>query len=221
MDRGYQIQRKQSLVEIVWYGQCSFRLRGNDVTLITDPFVTVTAASPQIVTVSNPTLEINEEQLVAKNIQLVSGPGEYAISKVNITGIMTSLTEAESREQRNTAYLIQMDGTSLCHLGHMKTPLTDRQVDQLTPVDVLFVPIGTEDVISLSNLSRAIQAMNPRLIIPMSYSEPDGSGNPPGLNDFLQETGSKAEEPQQRIQVTPNNLPLEPKILTFLARPIN
>ena len=208
-------------MEIVWYGQCSFRLRGNDATLITDPFVSVTSVNSQIVTVSNPNVKIDEEKLLAKNTQVVTGPGEYAMSKVNITGVMTPLMEGESREHRNTAYLIQMDGTSLCHLGHLKTPLTDQQVDQLTPTDVLFVPIGTEEVIGLAQLNQVIQAMNPSLIIPMSYSSPDRSGNPPGLNAFLQETGSKAEEPQQRIQVTPNNLPLEPKILTFVTRPIN
>ena len=208
-------------MEIVWYGQCSFRLRGNDATLVTDPFESVTDANSQIVTVSNPNVEINEEQLLGNGTQVITGPGEYAISKVNITGVMSPLAEGEQREDRNTAYLIQMDGTSLCHLGRMKTPLTDRQVDQLTPTDVLFVPIGTEDIISLSQLSQVIQAMNPSLIIPMSYSREDGSGNPPGLNAFLQETGSKGEEPQQRIQVTPNNLPLEPRILTFTPRPIN
>ena len=208
-------------MEIVWYGQCSFRLRGNDATVITDPFVSVTSVKAQIVTVSNPNVEIDEEQLLANNTQVVIGPGEYAMSKVNITGVMTPLTEGESREDRNTAYLIQMDGTTLCHLGHLKTPLTDQQVDQLTPTDVLFIPIGTEEVIALSQLNQVIQAMNPSLIIPMSYSSPDRSGNPPGLNAFLQETGSKGEESQQRVQVTPNNLPLEPKILTFVARPIN
>ena len=208
-------------MEIIWYGQCSFRLKGNDATVITDPFVSVADVNAQIVTVSNPNVEINEEQLLAKNTQVVTGPGEYAMSKVNITGVMTPLTEGESREYRNTAYLIQIDGTSLCHLGHMKTPLTDSQIDQLTPTDVLFVPIGTEDVISLSQLSQVIQTMNPSLIIPMSYSGPDPSGNPPGLNAFLQETGSKGEEPQQRVQVTPNNLPLEPRVLTFVSRSVN
>ena len=211
-------------MEITWLAHSCFRLRSNNITLLTDPFPSDIGASmegngdPNIVTVSNSHPNHSHWKDIKSSYQLLDGPGEYAVSGIYIRGILTPGQPDNPTEHRNTAYFIEMEGLNLCHLGDMSALVTDRQVNELTPVDVLFVPAGGGCTLEPGRLGQVIQTLSPRLVVPMHYMVPGLKIELGSVDSFLREMGHRQEEePQARLNVTSTNLPAETKVV--LLRP--
>ncbi|MQF69712.1 MBL fold metallo-hydrolase [SAR202 cluster bacterium AD-804-J14_MRT_500m] len=209
-------------MEITWLAHSCFRLRIGDVTVITDPFpqqigTKIGKIEPNIVTISNDHPNHSTTEGIPDGYKIVNGPGEYAISSIYIRGLLTSQSGGENPEPKNTAYLFEMDSVHLCHLGDLSSGLSDAQVEELTPVDVLFIPVGGRCTIPISKVSEIIRDLGPRLIIPMHYSTPGINVDLEKLDPFLKELSAKAGDPQPRINVTATNLPMEPTVT--LLRP--
>ena len=209
-------------MEITWLAHSCFRLRSGEVTVITDPFPQQIGArigkiEPNIVTVSNTHPNHSATDGIPNEYQLVNGPGEYAISSIYIKGLLTSRSGGENPEPKNTAYLFEMDGLHLCHLGDLSSQLSDGQVEELTPIDVLFIPVGGGCTIPISQVSSIVRDLSPRLIIPMHYSTPGINVDLGQLDPVLKALSAKAGEPQPRANITVTNLPMEPTVVLLKA----
>jgi L-ascorbate metabolism protein UlaG (beta-lactamase superfamily) len=63
-----------------------------------------------------------------------------------------------------------VEGVSVLHLGDLGNPLTDEQLARLRGrVDVLLALTGGPPTIELEDLDRAIEQIQPRIVIPMHY----------------------------------------------------
>ena len=106
----------------------------------------------------------------------------------------------------------------MVHLGDVSTPLKPDQVEELTPVDVVFVPVGGGCTVALPQAMDMVRALGPRVVVPMHYSLP-GMVVPLGeLDAFLREMGAGQVEPQARLNVTPSNLPPELRLVVLNAQ---
>ena len=81
-------------MEINWLGHSCFRIKGKQVTVITDPFSSNTGYSlgkptADIVTVSHEHEGHSNAAEIEGNPKVISGPGEYEISGVLIIGLDT------------------------------------------------------------------------------------------------------------------------------------
>ena len=207
-------------MEITWLAHSCFRLRSNDVTVLTDPFpdsigAMVGQIQPTIVTVSNRHPNHSHVADLQGDFHLIDGPGEYAISGVYIRGIMTPLELGEPPESRNTAYFLEMEGLRLCHPGDLSTIFSGQHVDEVTPVDVLFAPAGGGCTLEINRIRELIQTLSPRLVVPMHYKVPGIAIELGELDPFLREMGTKAEEPQPRLSVTATSLPAETRVVVL------
>lgn len=112
---------------------------------------------------------------------VISGPGEYEIKDVFIKGF-----EAHSSfggEHINTIYLLSLDSMNICFLGGLDTPQLKKEiVEDLGDIDILFVPIGGDGVLSPSEAYKLAVSLEPKVIIPMHYDEKN-------LKLFLKEGG--------------------------------
>ena len=61
--------------------------------------------------------------------------------------------------------------------------------EELDGIDVLFLPIGSEGVLTPSAANKLAIALEPRLIIPIHFS---GLGDKNALKQFLKESGEEA-----------------------------
>src|SRR5579871_2653252 len=101
-------------------GHSAFRLRGRDVTVVTDPFpptlgISMGKPSADIVTVSHPSPNHSYVAGVGNNPRVVRGPGEYEVADVLIAGVATGALP--ERGVTNTAYVVRFDDLAICHLG--------------------------------------------------------------------------------------------------------
>ena len=214
-------------MDITWLGHSCFRLHDADMVVVTDPFPASLGLKPDtrpasIVTISNPHPNHGNWQEVPGDPKVFAAPGEYEYNGVTARGVMTPLGEDTPQEQRNVAYSIEIDGISICHLGDISSPLTTRQVDDLKPVDLLFVPIGGRCTLDIDQVYQTLQDLDPKIVIPMHYETTGVKVELDGLDPFVRRMGLELSQPQPRVVVTTGNLPADMRIttMTVQSRPL-
>jgi L-ascorbate metabolism protein UlaG (beta-lactamase superfamily) len=127
---------------------------------------------------------------------VVSHPGEYEVSGISIYGIAARGHMDESGKKNATMYKIIIDDVRIVVTGHVYPELSERQLEELGVIDVLFVPVGgngyTTDPIGALKL---VKKIDPKLVIPTHYDEKD--------LDFA--------VPQQTIEQAITGLSMEPR----------
>ncbi len=205
-------------MDITWIGHSCFRLRADDLVVITDPFPASLGLRPDprpatVVTVSNTHPNHSNWREVAGSPRVFDAPGEYEYSGVAVRGVMTSLRPDTPMEHRSVAYSIEIDRVNICHLGDIAVPLTPKQVDELAPVDVLLLPTGGGCTLELDQALQAMQDLNPKIVIPMHHSI-EGINLPiQGVEVFLRSMGLDEVQPQPRLIVTAANLPADRRVV--------
>jgi len=210
-------------MEISWLGHSCFQLRGKNVTLITDPFspqlgYSLGKISAPIVTISHNHPGHNYAAGVSGNPRIVSGPGEYEISDVLITGVASYHDNQRGQELgRNTIYIIHMDDLVVCHLGDLGHILQEEQLEEVADADILLVPIGGQNTINAAQAAEVISQVEPHIIIPMHY--PPSVGDAPNpLDKFCREMGIEAINPQPKLSITRSALPAETQVVILSSR---
>ena len=219
-------------MDIYWYGHACFRLRSTaaNMSVVTDPFPPEDPKAahplsninePTVVTVSHDERMHNHTKAVPGNTKIFTMPGEYELSGIAIRATMTPLPEGIPRKQRNVAYAIKFDGITVCNLGSIATSLIAEQIDNIAPVDVLIAPAGGPDTPFIEHraLAQLARQLGARILIPMLFStdDPNEHGEPAACQSFLRDLGvaAGAAQPQNRIQVTTNNMPPSMQVMVM------
>jgi L-ascorbate metabolism protein UlaG (beta-lactamase superfamily) len=203
----------RSSVELSWIGHACFRLRGRELTIVTDPVPPslgygATRLQADVVTVSHPEPNHRALELINGHPRVLEGPGEYEIGGALITGVATPRPPGQPRTApRNTAYLIELDEVSVCHLGDLAVPLTADQVAVVKDADVLLVPVGGRCTIDAVQAAEVVAQIEPRLVVPMHYRTAAAALELDPVDRFCRELGVAETAPQPRLNVTRNNIP--------------
>jgi L-ascorbate metabolism protein UlaG (beta-lactamase superfamily) len=208
-------------MELVWYGHACFRLRGKDATVITDPFdrrlgLPVPRVQANIVTVSNDRPDHSNAAAVGGSPKIIDGPGEYDIAGVVITGIAMQKREpgrVRSPRLRNTAYVIEIDGLTVCHLGDLADVPDAAVVEQIGNIDVLLIPVGGHETIDATQAAEVISLLEPRLVVPMHFRTPELAVDLDPIEPFAKEMGLKELQPQPRLSLSSGSLPEETEVV--------
>jgi len=208
-------------LEIVWLGHSCFQLKGKDITIITDPFdcgsgYTMGKVSADVVTVSHHAPDHSNVEAVGGNPNIVDGPGEYEIRGVFITGVATRRDKVKaSQGERNTAYLIEMDGLTVCHLGDLGHILTPEQVEQMNDADVLLIPTGGNNTINASQAAEVVSQIEPRIVVPMHFKTEVTTLQLDPISKFLKEMGVAEVNPLPKLTVQKGSLPEETSVVVL------
>ncbi len=210
-------------MEITWQGHACFRLRSDDLVVVTDPYPAALGLRPEsrpaaVVTVSNSHPNHSNAAEVGGSPKVFDSPGEYEYSGIAARGVMTSLPEGTPREQRNVAYSIVMDNVNVCHLGDITMPLTTRQAEELQPVDVLLAPAGGGCTLDLERILQLMQDLDPKIVIPMHYQIPNAKEPLGSLEAFLRLMGVSEAQPRRSLTVTTGSLPANMQVTVMEPR---
>ncbi|HEX2172931.1 MAG TPA: MBL fold metallo-hydrolase [Dehalococcoidia bacterium] len=210
-------------MDIHWLGHSCFRLRGRDATVLIDPYPgsvggqALARQSADILCLTNPHPNHAHRTIVEGAPPVLTGPGEYEIKGVLITGLGTTRRASEGTLP-NTAYLIEMDDVGVCHLGDLSRAMTNDLKEQLGSVDVLLIPTGGHCTIDAAAAAETISLIEPRIVIPMHFGST--ASDPPldGLERFLKEMGVSEVQPQPRLSVSKSGLPEPTQVVVLEAR---
>src|SRR3989338_7242650 len=183
-------------------GQC-FKVTFGDLTLVFDPIAkgaTLPAvrfgADIALVSRDHPDMNGTEEITYGETKPfVVTGPGEYERRSVVIQGFLSKSKyglKKDEPEALNTIYSVELEGMTLVHLGALSdTELSKEARESIDDIDVLFVPVGGNGVLTPAKAHELAVSLEPKIIIPMHWN---GIGAPKALDAFLKEAGNGSEK---------------------------
>ncbi len=208
-----------SSMDINWLGHSCFRIKGRNVSIVTDPYppdlgYSLGKPSADIVTISHPHPGHSYTASVSGDPRLVKGPGEYEISGVLIIGVATFHdNDKGAKRGKNTVYLMDVDGVSVCHLGDLGHVLTADQVEQIEEADVLLLPVGGVSTINAAVAAEVVRQLEPKVVVPMHYRTDALNRGLATVDGFLKEMGQKEITSQPKLTLTRTTLPLTTQVV--------
>ena len=224
-------------MELTWQGRFCVRLRSRDATVVADPFPadvgpTGRGLSADIVTFSHeeplPAGAIRqmhranapsgEQVLVPASLErafVLNGPGEFEVRQVLMTGVRTDGGADPAPDGRNVAFVYELDGIHVCHLGDIGGLLTQDQLGEIGSVELLCIPVG--GALSATAAGELVAQVDPRLVVPLTVNA-DPAASAHALDRFLHEMGASNLVPQARLAVTISTVPNETTVVLLEPR---
>lgn len=188
------------MAEFKWFGHNCFRIKSREATIITDPVDRSTGyamakQNANIVSISRRDSPNANLAIIRPDFQVVDGPGEYEMDDVFITGVRTFVSDAHTEQRRfNTAYLLEMDGFVICHLGDLGKIPTTEQTEQLSQADILLLPAGGNGL-TQEQAAEVVSLLEPKVLIPMQYRTEIGDKDLLPVESFAKLVGVELPEP--------------------------
>ncbi len=209
-------------MEITWFGLSCFRMTERAVaTIMADPYdatggFLLPRKDADVVTMSVDLPEHNNLRGVRAGYKALTGPGEYEVGGVFITGIDIRPDRKKQEKEnlpRNTVFVFEFEGVTVCHLGALSHVPTQAQVEALGAVNVLLVPVGAEGRLNASQASEVVSLLEPNLVVPMHYRLKGLEIKLDPVSKFLKEMGLADLSPQDSLKVTRSGLPEETEVV--------
>ncbi len=207
-------------MEIVWYGLSCFRLTERGMaSVVTDPY------SPQVglqslklradvVTVSHDAPGHNYIKAVKGARKIITGPGEYEVGGVFITGLSMKPGRSKSENATpNTMYLFDFDGVTVAHLGDLAHVPSQAQIENLGAVNIALIPVGGGSALSPSQAAEVLSLIEPSVVIPMHYRTSKEKVDLAGVEGFLSQMGLSDLEALPSLKVSKSGLGEETQVV--------
>jgi L-ascorbate metabolism protein UlaG (beta-lactamase superfamily) len=177
-------------MQVEWYGQSAFALRGDEATVAIDPFgdMSVLAQTrgsewqwdyPAIEGLSADLLLVTHEHLDHNVVDVVGGDPKILRSTAGtlesplgeVLAVASEHDEvAGTRRGPNTIFAFTLDGVRVAHFGDFgQAGLRAEQAEALGTVDLLFIPVGAGPTIGGAQAAEIAQRLGARWIVPMHY----------------------------------------------------
>jgi L-ascorbate metabolism protein UlaG (beta-lactamase superfamily) len=216
-------------MEIIWHGHACFEIKGEQITLVFDPFGGIGLPEPNaqadIVICSHSHGDHNNVEPVLKTdgVVLEGFVGSQKLQDVSVKGVAT-LHDAAGGSQRgnNSVAVVDLDDLKLCHLGDLGHDLSSNQSQEIGTIDVLFTPVAGGATIGPEIASSIIERLRPKIVVPMHYN-PDLPGTPSwfprampiGLDEFLRGKKNIEKILGRSVTISADNLPKEQAIVVL------
>ncbi len=130
---------------------------------------------------------------------VISGPGEYEVKDVFIKGFASN-SNYGGKEKINTIYSVTLENINICFLGALSDINLSSEVKQaLGDVDVLFLPVGGDDILNATQAEKLSVEIEPKIIIPMHYDDAS-------LKKYLKEAGDEKVEAIEKLTLKRKDL---------------
>lgn len=210
-------------MDITWFGKNCFRMTERSHTsVVTDPHKPAKGASElklraDLVTVSHEPSRHNVDQ-IKDHHYVISGPGEYEVGDLFVTGIPLHIHDAETdRVLDNVAYFFEFSNNlSVLHLGRLRQIPEQSKFEQLDEVNVLLLPVLGGAALPNEQLAELISLIEPNFVIPMFRARGGGAGEAL-IDGFLKTLGVGKIEAAHTLRVTASQLPEQTQVALLRA----
>lgn len=213
-------------MQLFWHGMSSIRVEAKFVekesTLLTDPYSNETGLrfprtlAPDLLVLSHQDRSRFAVDAVENKPFIISDPGEYEVKGLFVHGIQDPT--AESEKFRQLIYRFDVEGISMAYLGRLDRTLTAFEVEELGDVDILLLPVGGGETLDPKKASEVISAVEPRLIIPLSYDLPGLKTKLASADQFCKQMGGAPREDMQKLKIAKKDLPVDEMKIIVLER---
>lgn len=207
-------------MKIKWYGHSCFELQSkDDVKVVTDPFdesvgYDVPKLYADIVTVSHGHNDHNNVSAISGDYELVNEAGIHEVKGMTIEGILTYHDDAMgSKRGKNMVFKYLIDGITICHLGDLGHFPKGEQLDKLSNIDVLLIPVGGTYTIDSAQSAELAKRLSPKVIIPMHYKTEKLKFNLEPVDNFIREYGDAYFTEDNVLNLEKENLDKDNRVI--------
>lgn len=213
-------------MDIYWYGQACFKLKGKNASVIIDPYDPDFTGlnlpkdlQADIVLTTHSHKDHNFVSAVtgsgSSEPMKFSEPGEYEVSGVLVKGISSFHDNSEGSQRGvNTIFHLLFDNLAIVHLGDLgQTRLTEGQIADIGQTDILLIPVGSIYTIDAKQASDIVSQLEPKIIIPMHFQMDGLKFELEEVDSFLKEMGAEGVVPQPKLSINKERLPEEPQVI--------
>ena len=165
-------------MEIIWHGELCFTLKGKKTTVVIDPYADdkhlLKKVKADTILLTNDYDEKAKLVEADKDVKIFNWPGEYEVKGAAIVGIpayTSQKEEGDTAKGRIVIFSMLIDDLRLCHLGFLGEDLDDETISRIGDVDILMVPVAGPHSLDSKKAHAAIEAIEPRMVIPMNYKD--------------------------------------------------
>lgn len=208
-------------MELTWYGLSCFCMEERSLaTIVTDPYDQSVGLPPlqlsaDVVTVSHDAAGHSYVSGVTGYEYALTGPGEFEIGNVFITGIATTLDKSSAP---NVLYMFDYEGITVAHLGNMARVPTQTQIEALEQIHVLLVPVGGGSSLNAAQAAELVSMLEPNIVVPMHYRIPGLSLALDGVERFLNEMGVTDADEEETLRISSANLAEETEVVLLAPK---
>ena len=184
-------------MKIKWYGHAAFLITSDQgLKIIIDPYEPGAFGGQlsygkiidraEIVLTSHDHADHNYTKDIPGSPQIIKGSGSKTIKGIQIKGISTYHDPSKGSERgTNTIFAIKLDNIQLCHLGDLGHLLSDKDLAEIGPVDILLIPVGGFFTIDSKEATRVAEQIKPKILIPMHFKTEKCGFSISPVEDFL------------------------------------
>lgn len=205
---------------ISYYGEYFVKIQLGDTVIAADPFSKKSAMKPihfgariGLVSMDHPDMNGVEHLAHGDKVPfIISGPGEYDVGGISISGFPSPERKAKEDEESsgkkgpallNTIYTVDLEGMRLCFLGALRsTDLSSELFESIGEVDIVFVPVAGGDVLTPAEAEKIAVKLDAKLIIPLAHSGMSDKQ----LKTFLKEAGDENVKPVDKLTLKKKDL---------------
>lgn len=209
---------------IKYLGHSAFLMRSRDgVRIITDPYSPTQGVNyrpikeeADIVTISHKHWDHNEADAVRGNPDIIRKEGREEAKGIRIIGIPSYHDTSGGRERgKNIIYIYEVEGMRVCHLGDLGHELSEEQISRMGKIDICFIPVGGTYTIGPEEAKRIIEAIDPKIVIPMHFKTPSLNFPITGVEEFIYGVDNVIRVDSSEYDVEKEKLPLRREIVVL------
>lgn len=166
---------------VSWHGHACVSIQINGYTVVIDPHdgTSIGLKRPNIkadvVIVTHDHFDHNAVNIVSKNGSRVlkMHTGEITIDSIKVVGLKTYHDKFRGKRRgENTAYILEVRGMKLAHLGDIGDIPEEPVIERLKGVNLLIVPVGGTFTIEPGEAWSLVEKIKPVNVMPMHYWVP-------------------------------------------------
>lgn len=115
-------------------------------------------------------------------------------------------------------YKLNAENLNMVHLGRLKKPMENSEMEKIMSPDILFIPVGGgQSYLDAKTAAELANTLEARIIIPIAYNcdtDPDVAP----ISAFIKELGLKPEATEKKFIIKKKDLPQEETKLMVLEK---
>lgn len=156
-------------MKITWIGHACFKIEEQGYSVVFDPYAD--GSVPGLAPVREEASQVlcshgHGDHNAAENVQIKESDAQ----PFTVTRIETWHDDRQGQLRgSNTVCMLEKDGCKIVHFGDIGCQLTAEEAKMLSGADLVMIPVGGFYTVDAGEAAQIVQAICPRLIIPMHY----------------------------------------------------
>lgn len=171
-------------MKITWYGHAAFLIETGGVRIILDPFRSPDSGGYEPINEPADIVVVSHENdryhshlgQIVPPFEVVRGleipPGGQEVRGIRFEAIHVFETPEKLAEDEVTILHFRAEGLHVVHLGDLGHALSAEEVAPLRGADVVLAAAGGPPTIDFPEIPSLLEAIAPRIVIPMHYKTP-------------------------------------------------